>query len=67
MSKTKKFLENVSHDMGYGGAINSKVMAEGSKRLETGIKKMLTISSISEGNNNDERRNNTLILWLAGR
>ncbi len=59
MSKTKKFLENVSHDMGYGGALNSRVMAEGSKRLETGINKMLTISSISEGTKNDERTNNT--------
>ena len=58
MSKMKKFLENVSHDMGYGGTINNKVMVEGSKRLETGIRKLNNIGSIYEGNTNGKQTNN---------
>ena len=37
MSMMKRWLEEISVDMGYGGEINDEVMAEGQRRLdETG-------------------------------
>ena len=50
MSAIKRFMEKVSHEMGYGGHINHVVTEEANKRLNKSIAKIETLNKIAQPN-----------------
>lgn len=58
MSYTKRFLEQVSEKLGYGGAINDEVITKASKILAEGIDSAYSITELYQ-NLSTEHQNET--------